>query len=97
MVHLGDTASFLRVVRIYVKREELLLRIRGSLRIWSLSYSRLRETRRGTADEKLGVWYGDLVQHPNAHHVHAALGETSREPALNETLSLRGKKTGKIF
>lgn len=36
MVHLGDTASFLRVVRIYVKKDELSLRIRKkSRRTWS--------------------------------------------------------------
>lgn len=34
MVHLGDTASFLRVVRIYVKKDELSLRIRESLETW---------------------------------------------------------------
>ena len=42
MVHLGDTASFLRVVRIYVEKDELLLRIRKkNLRDLSRSYSRL--------------------------------------------------------
>ena len=42
MVHLGDTASFRRVVRIYVEKDELLLRIRKkNLRDLSRSYSRL--------------------------------------------------------
>lgn len=56
MVHLGDTASFLRVVRIYVKKDELLLRIRKSLGTWSLIYSRLVERQEwGSRWETRGV------------------------------------------
>lgn len=88
MVHLGDTASFLRVVRIYARKDELLLRIRGSLRTWSLIYSRLvgddegnsRCETRGVArcveyrsHSLLGP--GDIVQCTNTHLHMLPLGK----------------------